>query len=304
MFHIMIENIKATIFFSPEILHEMRHDHRAAVAPGSASAPARRCVNTDPAPTAPPPFAAATAFFPESGPRPPGRMRHLAAAAAGRTLRRGGLGARMRPAPIGLGRRSCNPGAASRIILWGAASENWVSDGTLRDRPRRLRCDGHCPRDGAKARALPTRSSWRGSGRPETRVWAGRLRKLGPRPREQAGNFGQQGVFPCLGTENQNKSFRARKGGNAQCVVCESGAAGSQPAGTGRGRDATRPATGAGRSLRTLYLVEEETSATRLGLMEALTPLPCLLSSGGLKCIVTRCTSLLPGMRVAKEKLL
>lgn len=61
----------------------MRHDHRAAAAaaaaaPGSASAPARRCVNTGPAPTAPPPFTAA-AFFPETSPHPSGRMRHLAA---------------------------------------------------------------------------------------------------------------------------------------------------------------------------------------------------------------------------------
>lgn len=68
----------------------MRHDHRAAAAaPGSASAPARRCVNTGPAPTAPPPFSAA-AFFPEPSPHPPGRMRHLAAAAAGRTPGRRG----------------------------------------------------------------------------------------------------------------------------------------------------------------------------------------------------------------------
>lgn len=37
----------------PEILHEMRHDHRAAAAPGSASAPARRCVNTDRPPRRP-----------------------------------------------------------------------------------------------------------------------------------------------------------------------------------------------------------------------------------------------------------
>lgn len=74
----------------PKILDEMRHDHRAAVAaaaPGSASAPARRCVNTGPAPTAPPPFTAA-AFFPETSPHPSGRMRHLAAAAGGRALRR------------------------------------------------------------------------------------------------------------------------------------------------------------------------------------------------------------------------
>lgn len=80
----------------PKIFDEMRHDHPAAAAPGSASA--RRCVNTGTAPTAPPPFptaaaavatavaAAAAAFFPETGPHPPGRMRHLAAAAAGRTL--------------------------------------------------------------------------------------------------------------------------------------------------------------------------------------------------------------------------
>lgn len=68
-------------FSYPKILDEMRHDHRAAAAaPGSASAPARRCVNTGPAPTAPPPFSA-TAFFPEPSPHPPGRMRHLAAAA-------------------------------------------------------------------------------------------------------------------------------------------------------------------------------------------------------------------------------
>lgn len=70
----------------PKILDEMRHDHRAAAAPGSASAPARRCVNTGPAPTAPPPFTA-TAFFPESSPYPSGRMRHLAAAGTGRTLK-------------------------------------------------------------------------------------------------------------------------------------------------------------------------------------------------------------------------
>lgn len=78
-----------TSFSYPEILDEMRHDHRAAAvaAPGSASAPARCCVNTGPAPTAPPPFAA-TAFFPKTNQHPPGRMRHLAAAAAGRTLRR------------------------------------------------------------------------------------------------------------------------------------------------------------------------------------------------------------------------
>lgn len=75
----------------------MRHDHRAtAAAPGSASAPSRRRVNTGPAPTAPPPFAAAAAaaaaFFPETGRHPLGRMRHLAAAAAGRTLKsRGSL---------------------------------------------------------------------------------------------------------------------------------------------------------------------------------------------------------------------
>lgn len=73
----------------------MRHDHPAAAAPGSASAPARRCVNTGPAPTAPPPFpaAAAAAFFPETFPHPPGRMRHLAAAAAGPTLERRRLAA-------------------------------------------------------------------------------------------------------------------------------------------------------------------------------------------------------------------
>lgn len=46
MFHIMVEDIKATIFLPPKILDEIRHDHRAAAAPGSASAPARRCVNT------------------------------------------------------------------------------------------------------------------------------------------------------------------------------------------------------------------------------------------------------------------
>lgn len=71
MFHIMVQNIKAIIFFPPEILHEMRHDHRAAAAPGSASAPARRCVNTDRPPRrprlSPPP--------PPSSQRPPAPSR-------------------------------------------------------------------------------------------------------------------------------------------------------------------------------------------------------------------------------------
>lgn len=90
-----------TSFSYPETLDEMRHDHRAAAAaaPGSVSAPARCCVNTGPAPTAPPPFAA-TAFFPKTNPHPPRRMRHLAAAAAGRTLRRHGLIRACAPGPI------------------------------------------------------------------------------------------------------------------------------------------------------------------------------------------------------------
>ena len=78
----------------PEILHEMRHDHlaaaaaAAAAAPGSASAPARRCVNTDrplrrprlspPPPSSQRPPAPSRAHAPPSGRR--GRRHHGARA--------------------------------------------------------------------------------------------------------------------------------------------------------------------------------------------------------------------------------
>lgn len=123
----------------PKILDEMRHDHRAAVAaavPGSASAPARRCVNTGPAPTAPPPFTAA-AFFPETSPHPSGRMRPLAAAAAGRALRGHRLVRACAPGPVPGFQSPCSlsfslpsAGAARLSILLGMV-ENRVPEESL-----------------------------------------------------------------------------------------------------------------------------------------------------------------------------
>lgn len=105
MFHIMVEDIKATIFFPPEILHEMRHDHRAA-APGSAPGRPPLCKHR-PGPRGAP--ALRRRLPPRRGPHPPGRMRHLAAACAGPTLGRRGLRARMRPGPPAAGRLALGP---------------------------------------------------------------------------------------------------------------------------------------------------------------------------------------------------
>lgn len=93
--------------------------------------------------------AAAAGFFPETGPRPLGRMRHLAAAAARPALKRHGPVAHaLRTTCRGF---SCLPHSPARVrprlsILLGMV-ENQVPR-SHRGGPHPLQCEGYWPRDG------------------------------------------------------------------------------------------------------------------------------------------------------------